>query len=267
MDAQGHVNNAVLVSYLQEARVDLFSAADGGSLLTDGVVVVSNHVEYLRAIDYRPDPLRIDVTLRQVRASRFEVSYDVFQDGHPVARAATVLCPFDFTTNRPRRLAGPVRAFLESHLGDAEPLRPLEAPPLAGRGTPVEIAVRWRDLDKYAHVNNAVVYDYVQQGRVEATTAWDPGMARVGARDSRYIWLVARQDVDYIAQIDHGTVVVRTAIGRLGGTSLILAAEMEQDGTLCARARTVLVCATPDGRPTALPDDMRARLEPHVVSD
>ena len=134
MDAQGHVNNAVLLSYLQEARVDMFSAADSGSLLTDGVVVVSNHVEYLRAIDYRPEPLRIEVVVRDVRASRFEVAYDVFQVEHRVARAATVLCPFDFTTNRPRRLAGPVRAFLESHLGDAEPLRPLEAPPLVAKG-------------------------------------------------------------------------------------------------------------------------------------
>ncbi len=265
MDAQGHVNNAVLLSYLQEARVDMFSAADSGSLLTDGVVVVSNHVEYLRAIDYRPEPLRIEVVVRDVRASRFEVAYDVFQVEHRVARAATVLCPFDFTANRPRRLTGSVRAFLENHLADAEPLRMLEAPSLDGQGTPVEIAVRWTDLDKYAHVNNAVVYDYVQQGRVEATTVWDPTMARVGSGDSRYIWLVARQDVDYIKQIDHGTVTVRTALARLGGTSITLAAELEQDGALCARARTVLVCATPDGRPTALPDDMRARLEPHLV--
>lgn len=266
MDAQGHVNNAVLLSYLQEARVDLFTTGDGGSLLTDGVVVVSNHVEYLRAIDYQPEPLRIEVAVGEVRASRFQVVYDVFQDEHQVARAATVLCPFDFATASPRRLTGPVREFLEAHRGESEPLRPLEAPALDGRGTPVEIAVRWTDLDRYAHVNNAIVYDYVQQGRVAATTTWDPTMARVGAGDSRYIWLVVRQDVDYISQIDHGTVTVRTAIARLGGTSITLAAEIDQDGTVCARARTVLVCATPDGRPTPLPDDMRARLASHVAN-
>ena len=52
MDAQGHVNNAAYLDYLQEARVDFLLSGPPvmHDLLESGVLVVSHQVEYLAPI-------------------------------------------------------------------------------------------------------------------------------------------------------------------------------------------------------------------------
>lgn len=265
LDAQGHVNNALLLVYLQEARVDFLTQDGAGSLLSTGVVVTSHQVEYRKAISYDDAGVRIELAVGKVGASRFQVVYDVFQAATQVAHARTELCRFDFDTNQPVRLSADTRDFLRADQVDLSPLRELSAPALHGRGHAVEIPVRWTDLDRYAHVNNAVVYDYVQQARITSTTVWDPAMARAGSPDSRSLWLVARQDVDYLEQISPGTVSVRTAPASVGESSLVLTAEIDQNGRVCARARTVLVCAGLDGRPQRIADTTRELLTQQIV--
>lgn len=270
LDAQGHVNNALLVDYLQEARVRFFRSGTASGLLDSGVVVVAHQVEYRRAIEYSDDGVDIDLEVAAVGGARFEVAYDVRQAGELVARARTVLCPFDFDANRPTRIPAADRDFLLSHLADVEPLRELNVPQLAGRGTATNLFVRWSDLDSYGHVNNAKVYDYLQQARITATTRWDPTMARAGSGDSEHLWLVARQDVDYVAQLNHqvAPLAVRTAPVALGGSSITLASEVTDpdSGAVLVRGRTVLVCADRSGRPAPLTQATRDALAPLVVA-
>jgi acyl-CoA thioester hydrolase len=63
MDAQGHVNNAAYVDYLQEARVGfLFSGPPVlHQLLESGTLVVSHQLEYLRPIMFSERPLTINL--------------------------------------------------------------------------------------------------------------------------------------------------------------------------------------------------------------
>ena len=42
LDAQGHVNNALLIDYLQEARVAFLATNPDSTLLHDGLVVVGH---------------------------------------------------------------------------------------------------------------------------------------------------------------------------------------------------------------------------------
>lgn len=270
LDAQGHVNNAVVVDYLQEARVHFLRSGPASQLLDDGVVVVGHQVEYRKAIDYADDGVEIELGVASLGAAKLEIGYEIRQGGDLCVRARTVLCPFDFEEQRPIRLAPGYREFFEGHRFEAEPLRDLDAPSLAGRGTPVELPVRWTDLDSYAHVNNAKVFDYIQQARISATTQWDPTMARAGSKDSQYMWLVARQDVDYVAQIDHRIEPYETRVApvSLGSTSIVLASEIvdPSNGTVFVRARTILVCADLDMKKTELPASMREKLEPHVIA-
>lgn len=270
LDAQGHVNNVALVDMLQESRVALFRAGPASSLLSDGVVVVSHQVEYLASVGYAPEPIRIDLGVSALGGARFELAYEVFQDGLEVARARTVLCPFDFASGKPVRLPANVREHLAAHRLDVAPLSRLEAPALGERGTQTELYVRWSDADSYGHINNSMAYEYIQQARIMATTQWDPAMTRAGERGARHNWLVARQDVDYLAQLGHSLepYVVRTAPTRIGTTSLTLAAEIADPATgeLYIRGRTILVCADADFRPTPLPDTTRAALAQHLVA-
>lgn len=271
LDAQGHVNNALVVDYLQEARVAFFKSGPASRMLDDGVVVVGHQVEYVAPIDYSDDGVRVELVVAALGGARFEIAYLLHQSGRPVARARTVLCPFDFDVNRPARIpADEVREYLTSHQQDVEAMRELVTPHLAGRGSATPLHVRWSDHDSYGHVNNAKAFDYIQQARVSVTSRWDPTMARAGQAGSEHLWLVARQDVDYVAQLTHRMepFEVLTAPVRIGTSSVTLAAEVRDPttGLVFNRARTVLVCADPELRPTALPGATREALGQHLVA-
>jgi len=47
-----------------------------------------------------------------MRASRFTVSYELFDGDLLASRAASICVPFDLVTQRPRRLSEEERAFL-----------------------------------------------------------------------------------------------------------------------------------------------------------
>lgn len=270
MDAQGHMNNAVMVDYLQEARVVFLRTGAASGLLDEGTVVVSHQVEYRRPVHYDDEPVWIELGISKLGASRVEIAYEVSQGGDVAMNARTMLCAFSFEEQQPIRLKPQYREFFGQHRIDVEPLRELTAPPLEGRGTAVPLPVRWTDLDSYGHVNNAKVYDYLQQARITATTQWDPSMARAGSKDSQYMWLIARQDVDYLAQMEHrlDPYEVRVAPSHLGSSSIVLASEVVDPatGTVHNRARTILVAADQNLQKTELPASLRASLGAHLVS-
>lgn len=270
MDAQGHMNNAVMVDYLQEARVVFLRSGPASALLDEGIVVVRHQVEYRRPIHYDEDAVVVELGVSTLGASRVELAYEITQGGEVSIVARTLLCAFSFDEQKPIKLKPEYRSFFEEHRIEVEPLRDLTAPHLEGRGTPVPLPVRWTDLDSYGHVNNAKVYDYLQQARITATTQWDPTMARAGSKGAQHMWLIARQDVDYLAQIPHRLepYEVRVAPVHLGTSSIVLASEVvdPETGTVHNRARTILVVADQDLKKTELPESLRDSLQEHLVS-
>ena len=269
LDAQGHVNNAVIADYLQEARTAFFRAGPCSGLLDSGVVVVGHRISYLAPITYSDAGIGAEVAITRLGGARFDVAYALFQDATPVARARTVLCPFDFATQQPIRLALTDREWLAEHRVEVEPMLHIDVPDLGRNGSVTSCPVRWSDLDSYGHVNNVKVLDYLMQARIAATTSWSPAMARSGTSGSRLNWLIARQDVDYINQIGHrlAPYAVRTAPAALGRTSVTLAAEIfnPDDGTTFARGRTVLVAADGEGKPVELPEEVRKDLSERLI--
>lgn len=121
IDQLGHVNNVVYVDYLQEARVDMLSVhapVSGGEQLAEGVVVVRHDVEYVAPLQFRFAPVRIETWATSVRAAAFTLAYEVLdidEDGQRqvYCRASTVLTPYVFAEERPRRLRPEERAVLE----------------------------------------------------------------------------------------------------------------------------------------------------------
>jgi acyl-CoA thioester hydrolase len=131
MDSLGHVNNVTYVDYLQEARADMLAVhapASGGEELAEGVVVVRHEVEFLAPLVFRPEPVRIESWVSRVRAASFTMRYEILDEGpdgrrHVYTRAATVLTPFVFSTERPRRIKPAERAVLERFLESDEEAR------------------------------------------------------------------------------------------------------------------------------------------------
>lgn len=261
LDAQGHVNNGVGVDYLQEARVRFFRNGPCAQMLATGVVVVGHQVEYAAPIEFSATGVEVELFVDRVGGAKLRLGYEVRQNGRTALRARTTLCPFDFTAGLPRRFTPDERAYLRDLVEPLEPLRDLGRPVVGEHAHVHEFWPRWSDQDIYRHVNNVRYYDLFQEARIHATTDADPSAARTTAASSaQYLWLVARQDVDYLAQLDYRETPyqVRTGVAKIGRTSLTLVAELADfdEGQVFARARSVLVCAGPDGRPTPLPADV-----------
>ncbi len=89
------------------------------------------------------------------------------------------------------------------------------------KGHSYPLSVRWSDLDSYGHVNNVKYYDYIQEARISfmtTTIGWEP----------EAVWMVARQDLEYLKPIDFRTspYEVGTAVAAIGNRSFTLAAEI-----------------------------------------
>ena len=127
MDSLGHVNNVTYVDYLQEARVDMFAVhapVTGGEELAEGVVVVRHEVEFVRPLVFRSEPVRVETWITEVKRASFTMAYEILDelsDGtrQVYARASSVLTPFVFSQERPRRLREEERAVLERFLEPA----------------------------------------------------------------------------------------------------------------------------------------------------
>lgn len=131
MDALGHVNNVVYVDYLQEARVDMLSVhapQSGSEELGEGVVVAKHEVEFVRPLVFRPEPVRIEAWVTNIRAASFTMDYEILDqrpDGARTvyARASTLLTPYVFADERPRRIRPEERTVLEKFLESERAVR------------------------------------------------------------------------------------------------------------------------------------------------
>src|SRR3954447_23907342 len=172
LDQLGHVNNVVYVDYLQEARVDMLRAhGRGPRALADGLVVVRHEVTYLKTLTYDFRPVSIECWVTEIRAATFTMAYEIFHDTPDgdrsvYLRATTLLTPYVFEQERPRRITSEERAVLEGHLEpDAQPRRrtPRLPEPVASH---YPIHVRFSDVDAYGHVNNVKYFEYLQEARI-----------------------------------------------------------------------------------------------------
>jgi acyl-CoA thioester hydrolase len=262
LDAQGHVNNAVVADYLQEARVDWLLSGPNAHLLGTSTMVVSHQVEYLGPVLFGVEPVAVEVRVGSVGASRFTLGYSVVQHGRELARARSVLCLFDYAAGRPRRMTTAERGWFAAQAGELEPFRALGEWRVGESAHSWDFGVRWSDLDPYGHVNNVRVFDFVAEARIRMNPDGDGTTRMEAAAAQGLLWMVARQDVDYLGQIAHRSAPyrVRSAIGQVGRTSVTIVAQVEdpRDGSVLTRTRTVLVCGDASGRPVPLPAGMLA---------
>ena len=116
MDAYGHVNNVVFLRYLEEARIDFLFRPEKD--FKQGSVVARHEIDYKRQLVHRHHPVDIELWVTNIRAASFTISYEVKDDDVVYVRASTVIVPFDFATQRPRRITAEERLFLEEYQDD-----------------------------------------------------------------------------------------------------------------------------------------------------
>lgn len=123
MDAYGHVNNVIYLTYLEESRVDMLFALGseyGGKALSEGVLVAHHEIDYKRPLVYHPRGVDIEMWVGYIKGASFEIRYEVRDEVTVFARAASVLVPYDLDAARPRRVSAEERAFLERYLAPVD---------------------------------------------------------------------------------------------------------------------------------------------------
>lgn len=268
-DMLGHVNNVLYLDYLQEARVDLFRvhapqlrAPEFG----EGLVVVRHDVNYLHPLVFGFAPAYVETWVSQVRAASFTLDHEIFStsaEGERVVhvRARSVLTPFDFASDRPRRLREDERTVLAEMLEPGEVLGALPvSAPVAMPGNDYRVAVRFSDLDVYRHVNNVRYFEYFQESRIRLMRELGSGL-HVSGLDM----VVARTRVDYLAPMLHRTEPYECPswISRLGRTSVTYESLVRDGDRVLARGSVVAVCVSSQThRPAELPPVLRERVGP-----
>jgi acyl-CoA thioester hydrolase len=121
------------------------------------------------------------------------------------------------------------------------------------------IEIRWRDVDAYRHVNNAVYATYLEECRDE----WlEVALGREGA-----VWdfVLARVAIDFRRELrqEDDAVLVRCRLERIGNSSVGTREEiLKEDGQLAAEAEAVLVARDREtGRSRPLSATERTALE------
>ena len=135
LDAYGHVNNAAMLTLLEESRISVFWG--GGDLGVDGVndasapvadggtstvtLVARQEVEYLAPIPYLRDPLDVQLWIGRLGGASLEVCYEVCSPvgGEPAtvfAKASTTIVLVDAASGRPRRITDREREAWGAHL-------------------------------------------------------------------------------------------------------------------------------------------------------
>ena len=116
-DPMGHVNNAVYLTYLEQARFAHWREVWGVNFErlpegTPGVILARAEIDYRRPARYG-DELEIRIGVEKIGRTSFTYVYEVVdQEGRMVAEARTVLVMYDYATSRPAPISDALRARL-----------------------------------------------------------------------------------------------------------------------------------------------------------
>lgn len=271
-DSQGHVNNVSYVDYMQEARVDWILNGSQGHMLSEGVLVVAHHIEYVAQCSFTPEPIIIRMWVTDLGGARFGVAYHIHQGDVLVARARTTLATYDVDIGRLRRLSAEERAWLQEFAGPHLEFRALPKPPVkwvSGLGYEYPLRVRWSELDPYGHVNNVSYLTYLQEAHIAMMDEHRRDLPW-GGPDSEHAWMVAAQDITYRVPMEYRIepFICEVVVLRVGSTSITFEMRIHdphQDVTY-AVGHQVLVHADRHGAPEPIPAVLRERLRPLTLT-
>lgn len=129
----------------------------------------------------------------------------------------------------------------------------------------VVIPIRWRDMDAYGHVNNAVYLNYLEECR----DAWVEQVLGPVV-ESTWHFVLARVAIDFRSELtqDDAEVRVRCRLETIGRSSIRTREEIvKADGALAAEAESVIVPREPErGSSRPLTAVERAALERELAT-
>ncbi|HKN47864.1 MAG TPA: thioesterase family protein, partial [Candidatus Polarisedimenticolia bacterium] len=133
-DGYGHVNNAVYLTYLEEARDEWLQAILGPAGGADDYVVAHLSIDFREELRQSDDSISVRSALERIGTSSLRTRETIVKrDGRIAAEAEVVLVMRDRTTLKSRPLAAAERRALEQAM---EPRPPARSSRRSGRRTP-----------------------------------------------------------------------------------------------------------------------------------
>ncbi len=116
IDALGHVNNAVYLSYLEQARVLYFQHLKLRMDQEPLTLLARNEIDYLRPV-LLGEALEVFLGVVRIGNKSLRFEYEVHANGELAARAASVLVWYDFQAFKSIPVPPDVRRALEAFEG------------------------------------------------------------------------------------------------------------------------------------------------------
>ena len=99
-----------------------------------------------------------------------------------------------------------------------------------------ELKTRWRDIDSFGHVNNAVFLTYIEDARILFFRRWK-------ITEMKKSLIVASIKIDYLQQIDHPSdLIVGQKISRIGNSSFDIQSAIFLNNDPKPAANSVVSC-------------------------
>lgn len=114
LDAAGHVNNAVYLSYMETARVRAYFALTGGQAAKDLDIILARATVDFRSPATLGETIEVEVRPGRVGETSFVLAYTLRDaaSGRIVAEGESVLVSFDYARQTKRPVPDALRARL-----------------------------------------------------------------------------------------------------------------------------------------------------------
>ncbi|WP_145502630.1 thioesterase family protein [Streptomyces sp. CFMR 7] len=117
-DSYGHINNSSFLTYFEEARTRMVAAMlppDEAERGRNAFVVQQALIDYKAPLDYRNDPVSVDVWVTRCRGARLELGCAIRDIEKTYAEATIKMAAYDLETGAPRRMTEQELAYLSRY--------------------------------------------------------------------------------------------------------------------------------------------------------
>ena len=102
------------------------------------------------------------------------------------------------------------------------------------------IQTRWKDMDSFGHINNAVYLTYIEDARTTLFKRWNLN------RQNNSV-IVASLKIDYFTQMKHPSkLIIGSKISRIGNSSFDIQSAIFIDGLKKPAALSLVICVCYD---------------------
>ena len=116
IDAAGHVNNAVYLTYLETARIKYLVDVLGAEFAYELALILARIAVDFRSPARFPETLEIGTRVTRMGTTSFDMEHEIRGgDRRLVLEASSVLVAFDYEANTPMAVPDDWRARLDAH--------------------------------------------------------------------------------------------------------------------------------------------------------